>query len=322
VAENESVELEGGMGASWPPPGGESSPQPAAPAPQPAQPTAAKPQPEAKPEQKEVVVEERPAPQAQRQEQYEGEPYKLSWPEYMPISEQTPERQALLDSFATMAPEAGLPAAFAQGAFEAYLDVTTAIPYSMDIAYATPEDGQAEMVKLFGQEAAENLIDRANRFTKQSSALSDWLESSGLGNDPAVITTLALAQRGHLGASPAQAKERIESLMNDPKSAYHSTDKQQRLLAIAEIQILSRIAHREGGPEEKLNAAASGQTKFVSPRASNEAAIAETKAKSATEARREIAKMMTEKGGPLVSSGHPKHREAVQRYHELLKLLP
>src|SRR5262252_9939639 len=144
------TELEGGMGASWPPPGGEAAPAAPAPAPKPeAKPTQPKPQPQVE-QQKDVIVEI-PATEAQQQNQFEyieGEGYDLKFPDYLPISEQTPERTEVLRSFAAMAPEAGLPADFAQSAVDAYMDVAVAIPYSMEIEYATPEDAHTEMERL------------------------------------------------------------------------------------------------------------------------------------------------------------------------------
>ena len=38
---------------------------------------------------------------------------------------------------------------------------------------------------------------------------------------------------------------------------------------------------------------------------------------SANEARAELAKMMSEKGGPLLNGGHPEHAAAVKKFHEL-----
>src|SRR5262245_31355120 len=70
---------------------------------------------------------ERTSPEAQPQEQEQTvEPYDLKFPDYLPVHEQTAERTAMLESFATLAPEAGMPVDFAQTAVDAYMDVWTA----------------------------------------------------------------------------------------------------------------------------------------------------------------------------------------------------
>lgn len=250
-------------------------------------------------------------------EQPAGTVFDLSFPDFVPASEQTPERMALLDSFSGVAPSAGMNAEDASSAVAAFVDVATSIPSNLDVEHATIEEVVSEMQSMYGEGEATSIINRAQNYTAKWPALKAWLESTGLGNDPAVIATLAFAQGGTLRCSPAQAQARIDKLMKDGTSAYHSSDSKKRLLAVAEVQILSRIAERGSlSPEAILNNDARGQrpTPFVSVRATNEG---RSVAANATTARAELATMM-KKGTPLMDGSHRDHAAAVKTYLALL----
>jgi hypothetical protein len=151
---------------------------------------------------------------------------------------------------------------------------------------------------------------------------SAYLEETGLGNDPRAL--IALANLGDYLKTPGEARRELDRLM--ASKDYTSQDKGKRALVIARVQALSRVANRAvASPEEPLNAIARGQkqTKFVSPRATNEAsataAAAAIAATAATNARTELGKMMSDRKGDLMNSGAPGHKAAVEKYMSLLK---
>jgi len=90
---------------------------------------------------------------------------------------------------------------------------------------------------------------------------------------------------------------------------------------VAEVQILSRIAHSEPGPEEQLNAAARGQTKFTSVAASNAKVAAAAKATTAADARKTIGAWMSDPKSALMDRSNPGHKAAVAEYLKLVDLL-
>src|SRR5947209_8263169 len=70
-----------------------------------------------------------------------GEPYSLAIPEFVPMAKVTPEREAMVASFAALAPTLKIPAGTAQQLVDAAVDVATTIPYSVvELEYASPED--------------------------------------------------------------------------------------------------------------------------------------------------------------------------------------
>ena len=78
------------------------------------------------------------------------------------------------------------------------------------------------------------------------------------------------------------------------------------------VQVLSRIAHRGAqSANDQLAAAAKAQAaKLAAPKPA-------AGAQSEGDARATLAKMMSEKNGPLLNAGHPEHAAAVKKFHEL-----
>src|SRR5207253_638223 len=135
-----------------------------------------------------------------------------------------------------LAPQAGIDSATAQGVLDVAVDAAVALTYSIDLGHTTPVDAQAEMNRLYGDKVAAGLITSARSYVKARPALREYLDSTGLGNDPAVLTALAFAGTGLLASTPAQAKDGIAKLMATPE--YARGDK----LTLVKVQALSRIA--------------------------------------------------------------------------------
>jgi hypothetical protein len=250
------------------------------------------------------------------------EPYELRMPDFLPLKEVTDERQTLFDDWRHVAPACDVDSNAAQGLVDAAVDAAT------QLRYDAPEDAdgaRVEMARLFGEESAKNIVARAQKYVREHDAeglLSEYLDTSGLGNDPAVLVALAFAQGNWFskGATPAWARAELDKVMASKE--YQSSDK----LAVLKTQVLSRIAYRDAaGPEDQLAAAARAQLASkstsaapASKPAASAAPAANTAPQSDADARKELAGLM-KNGSALYSTTHPDHANAVRRFHELAR---
>jgi hypothetical protein len=219
------------------------------------------------------------------------------------------QRTEWVSGFEGAAAQSGIKQASAQTLVDAFTDVATAIPYSIEHEHATPEDAAAEMEKMYGPEQAQTLIRDAQRFFKRLGApMQKYIDETGLGNDPGVLTVLALGQSRLFNLSPEQAQAEITKITSGKE--FFSDDPKTRLLQVAKVQILGRIANRETATVKPPQPPVTPQGKAV---AATEAAR--------VEARAEAARMMAEKDGALMNAGHPQHQEAVQKWHALVARL-
>jgi hypothetical protein len=237
------------------------------------------------------------------------EPHILAVPEWLPISEQTTERMAWVEDFSAVAARAGLDQNRSQQLLEAVIDFGTAVPYSIDLAYVTPEEAAQEMERMYGEGPAAALIASAKKYTKTlGPEVRAYLDRTGLGSDVATVSALAFAGDGWFEKTPAEADAAIRALMENPKSDHFSADSKKRLLAVAHVQILSRIKYREVvDPNELLR-----QDVARRARPDEDATAAQL-----AQARRESADMLADRAGPLMNAGHRDHAAAVARFHEL-----
>jgi len=254
------------------------------------------------------TTEETPPAAEEQQPPADGEnaaPYELRVPEFVSQKEITEERQSFVAEFQQLAPQVGIDAATAQGLLDVSVDSAVALDYVPKVD-ADRDDARLEMQKLFG-DAGKNLIKRAQIYAQaRGSALQDYLDSTNLGNDPSVIVALAFAEAGYLTQTPEQAKENLSKVMASKE--YLAGDP----YTIVKVQVLSRIAHRgTQSANDQLAAAAKSQAaKLAAPKPA-------AGAQSDGDARATLAKMMSEKGGPLLNAGHPEHAAAVKKFHDL-----
>jgi hypothetical protein len=233
-------------------------------------------------------------------------PYALAVPGDIPLSEHTESRTAWVEGFQTEAAKSGVPASVAQTMLEAAIDVAVGVPYSYDPDFTDAADAEANLTVAYGEEIAKSVATLAQRYSaRMGPAFQSWLDS-GPGNDVAVITALALAENGTLSVTPALAQQRINEAMTNPKSGYNSNDPKRHRLAVAEVQILSRIAHRDSA-----EVASSRPTpKAVEP-------MVQTGASTTATVRSEVNKMLGDSKHALNVASHPDHAKAVKRFHEL-----
>jgi hypothetical protein len=143
-----------------------------------------------------------------------------------------------------------------------------------------------------------------------------YLDDTGLGNDPGVLTVLAFCEQGLLTLKPDAAQQQINEIMKSPKYASPSRDSKERLLEVAKLQILSRIAHRERSP------AAVGRNPLAPSRTPAQAQAGQAaRETSQAQARAEAEAMLAEKNRPLMNSGHPGHAAALAKWQKLISIL-
>lgn len=200
-----------------------------------------------KPDTKAVVEPEKPvAPEPEKPVAGEpAAPHELTIPTFIPLSEQTPERSAMVEEFSRVAPSAGLNAETSQGLLDLVTDAATMLTYQPVDQHTTAEDTFAALEQTFGREAAVGIANRAQRFVAQHKGLGDYLDRTGLGDDLGVVVSLSLAQQGVLAHTPEKAQAEISRLMQT--DAYRRGDKQALLM----IHALSRIANKGEAKKEQ-----------------------------------------------------------------------
>ena len=179
---------------------------------------------------------------AQEQQSFEGQPFELRVPEFVPSKEITEERHGWVREFAQVAPQVGLSTETAQGLMDLVVDCAVTLPYTAPDQYTTAEDAKSEMARVYGDKVAQNLIGRAQKYVGSSEALRNYLDRTGLGNDVGVISALALTGAGWLALTPTQAEGATKRLMSTKEFAKGDP------LTIVKLQMLSRIANREAAP--------------------------------------------------------------------------
>lgn len=251
-----------------------------------------------------AVEPEGEAPPGGEQQTTDYQPHALVVPEFLPASEMTDERSAFLSEFSHVTAQAGVSSEIAQSLVDAYVDGATMLNYVWDGQHASADDAQATLDQLFGPEVSKTVIKSAQDFTRGKEALRTWLDSTGVGNDPAAVWALANA---HLSRMPADEAQHVlkETMATD---AYRQGNREV-LLA---VQALARAAHRgERSQDQILADAARAQVAKQERAAGQQAAAVSTQ-----DARSQMAKLM-EKGSPLYEAGSTGHADAVRQFHAL-----
>jgi len=208
--------------------------------------------PEKEAEPKAAVVEpEKPAVVAEPEKPaVAAEPHALVVPNFVPFSEQTPERSAMVEEFSQVAPGAGLDAETSQGLLDLVTDAVTMLAYEAVDQHTTAQDTFDTLVKNFGQEVAAGIANRAQRYVAAHKGLGDYLDRTGLGDDLGVVVSLSMAQEGVLKFTPEKAQAEVSRLMQT--TAYRQGDKQ----VLLKIHALSRIASKGEAKKEQAQAKA------------------------------------------------------------------
>jgi hypothetical protein len=254
----------------------------------------------------EVVVEPEVVAEA---EQGPAEPYSLVVPSFVPIAQLTPEREAHVAEFSQVAADAGLDTRYpgmAQALLDQVVECASALEYQQGDEYTDAFDATATMHRMLGPERGAAIIKDAQQTVKAlGSAFAEYLDRTGLGNDPAVL--VALSQANFFMRTPEQARTELEATMRTKE--YLAGDK----LLVLKVHALSRVAARG---ETDTSAAAIAEMK-----ARPAQAIADARPDSQASAKLEIAKMLGDPHGALMQSGHRDHAVALAAYQKLVSRL-
>ena len=255
--------------------------------------------------------------QGEQQEQEEqprasGEPFQLEVPGDVPMRLVSDQVTETVTSFSGAAHQAGLSREIAQEMVDSFVDAASVL--GVDSRFeGDAEDTESTLRSLWGNNYDATIKTVRANVRSLGENFAQYLEDSNLGNDPRAL--LALANLADYKLSAKAAQQELDRLMTTPD--YSSPDKQKRALVLARVQVLSRVANRGSeSPETRLNTIV--KPKEVSPGTANFIADRVAKVTTASEARATVGKMMQDKRGPLMNSGHRDHAAAVKEYLALL----
>lgn len=178
-----------------------------------------------------------------------------------------------------------------QAVFDAIADLHMSNDHTL--AITTPDAATGVLTNRYGAEEARKLVADAQAMARQSPALWRYLNDTGAGNSPAVLLTLALAQRGQLRVSAEQAAAKVKELAGD-----------NTRLGIDTRRVLARLAQGRKDPQPQYST--SGQDKMygVGP-------------KSKDELRAELAALNAPDADTFSSDG-PRRKRAVTRRAQII----
>jgi hypothetical protein len=231
---------------------GEGYPEPiasAAEAPAAKAPAAGAPAPEAKAEPTKPDAQQQPAAEQEKPAQPAAvERYELAAPADVPAKFHTDENLEALASFNAAAVGAGLPQQTAETLLSAYVDAQTVFDYGAPSQFSTGEeytpDDAVRVLQGFWGDAYSTKIAEAQKNAKAlGNGFLDWLDSSSMGNHPAVL--VVLSNLGDTKLTKEQATAELQKLTGDAKSDYYSGDARKRQAAVLRAKVLGRTAYAE-----------------------------------------------------------------------------
>jgi hypothetical protein len=188
------------------------------------------------------------------------EPTELSVPGEVP-KEHVERIEGYLTELAPMAQEARIPVSELQDIVD--FAVSLGVSDTSRIDYAgNPDASIATLKRTYGEEGAAKIIADAQAAVRAlPRSVADWLDSSGLGDDPSTLCALAAWKAGDLKMSPAKAQAELDKMKGEDlrSSAYKNVNHPQHKSAVARANLLYRVlekadAKRESQPAPKRSA--------------------------------------------------------------------
>jgi hypothetical protein len=177
------------------------------------------------------------------------EPYSLALP-LMLTDDEAEAHAPTLDSFAVAASAAGLDQSVAQSLAGVYASVSQALlPMLSRVNEANGETefsdltDRDEMTKVTLQALgadAPAIHAAASKYVKAHPALGAWLDDSYIGNSPAALVALALAQEGVFALDVDAARTALATLTSDPRGAFYHAGP-GHVVAIVRASVLQQI---------------------------------------------------------------------------------
>jgi hypothetical protein len=165
-------------------------------------------------------------------------PTELSVPEETP-KEHVERIAGFMEDLAPITRELNLPVG----------DVQDVVEFAVSLAVAdraadldNPQACVTVMEHLHGRTETEKIIaDARDACDRLGVKMKQWLDATGLGNDPSVLYALAAWNRGDLRMSPERAQAELDKLTRDPKSAYRNANAIGHKGAVARANMLYRV---------------------------------------------------------------------------------
>lgn len=224
-----------------------------------------------------------------------GEGYALSFPEGLPPSLVTEEATGLLGEFGILAKAAGVPLAEADRFVRLYTEVATTEGHAVNAS--SPDSVIGWLHHRWGEEFDAKMGTVHATVQKLGPRFSQWLEATRLGDDPAVLVALAEFGAGTSKLPRAEAQRQLDEIMSDPKHGYWHGSKS----SVDRVRLLSEIAYAETSEAEE-RAKERKREQSNSPTARLDAEI-----------------KLAEQDAAYYDSGHPGHRQAVERVTRLYR---
>jgi hypothetical protein len=135
--------------------------------------------------------------------------------------------------------------------------VSLAVSEQSRINYAgNPEACIAALERSLGKEQAAQVVSDARAAVlRLPRAFGDFLDSTGLGDDPSVLLAIACQGRGVFRQTPEDAMKELDEMRRDPRGAYrdpnHTGHKSALIRANLIYQRLAKAERRAAGQSKK-----------------------------------------------------------------------
>ena len=167
----------------------------------------------------------------------DGQPTELSVPEETP-RDHVERIEGYLTELTPMAQEARIPVSELQDIVDYAVSLGVSDVSRIDYA-GNPEASIAVLKRTYGEEGADKIIADARAAVRSMPrSVADWLDSTGLGDDPSTLQALAAWKRGDLRMSASKAQAELDRLTKDPKSDYRNANAPGHKAAVARANVL------------------------------------------------------------------------------------
>ena len=166
----------------------------------------------------------------------QAEGYKLQRPENLDLSK--PWSEAQTNEFADTAKSMGLNETEAQEALNIYAD-----GFYVREAH-TQDSGMRTLRSEFQGETLTDVLGTVVKFTNERPALADFLDRTGLGNDPGIVKMIYVYATTDHRMSKQAAQVELDKVMADGSPYWLAGHPKQKLL-VARASALFRIIGRE-----------------------------------------------------------------------------
>jgi hypothetical protein len=188
------------------------------------------------------------------------------------------EVEGYLSELGGMAQETGVQSDELQDAVDFAMSLAVSDPSRIDYA-GNPQASIASLERMLGREQAAQIISDARAaVSKLPRAFEDFLNSTGLGDDPSVLMAIACYGRGVFRQSAEDAQRELDEMKRDPRGPYRDANHSAHKSAVIRANLIyQRLAKAEKRAASSRNAepSSSANAKKASLERELKAAIAD-----------------------------------------------